>query len=462
MTLEGQPLGDDYILEEMIGEGGMAVVYRASQKSLNRSVAVKILYYQEDNSLARFEREAKAIASLRHRNILIIYEYGEQDDMPYIVMEHVAGGTLEDRLTGAPLAWQQVVELSIPIAKALHYAHQHGIIHRDIKPSNVLMPQDDWPVLADFGLVKPAGEEQGLTMSGTFMGTPSYIAPEQARDIEVDFRADMYSLGVMMFEMATGRLPFDYENPNKILLSHVMEPPPHPQDINPDCPSSLATIILKTLSKAAEDRYADMQALIEALNQVQPDAPSSTPSPKAAPQKAAAAQDPAPEKASQEKGGFFSSVKKFFGRKKSQERKNEKKADTARKTAPQPHVTLSADFDEGGTIQLNLGAKLGPKLVLKEQNVTLDLPHKDVLVLGRTYRENVVDIDLEPHEASKYGVSRRHARLLKQGDWWLLEDLGSLNGTFVNDLEVRQGNPVVLKDSDTLRLSHMVIIFIQV
>src|SRR5687767_13816902 len=159
-NLVGKTLGE-YNLESIVGEGGLATVYRAYQISLNRPVAIKVLYHQEGTSLARFQREAKVIAALRHRNILIIYEYGEQEGLPYIVMEYVEGGTLEDRLKGEPMDWRRVVNLIMPIAEALQYAHRHGIIHRDVKPSNILMQQEDWPVLADFGLVKQSNEQQG-------------------------------------------------------------------------------------------------------------------------------------------------------------------------------------------------------------------------------------------------------------------------------------------------------------
>ena len=459
--LVGKTLGE-YELQGIIGEGGMAVVYKGFQKSLQRWVAIKVLYYQEANSLIRFQREAKAIAALRHQNILIIYEYGEQDGSPYIVMEYVDGGTLEDRLHGQPMAWKEVIALIIPIAEALHYAHQHGIIHRDIKPSNVLMPQDDWPVLADFGLVKRSDEEQGLTLSGTFMGTPSYIAPEQARDAKADHRADMYSLGVMMFEMVAGRLPFDHENPNKVLLAHVMEPPPSPRKFNPDCPPALENVILKTLSNSPDNRYADMQELVNVLKAVR-HAPPPTVEDKGATITPSAKVKEKP----QENGGLFGPVKKLFGRKQHSGRAKSGE-DTGSKTSPRPQVNVPgadlSDEELEGTVQIKLGqssGQAGPRLILQDKNITINLPQSDTLTLGRTYRNNIVDIDLEPYEASKYGVSRRHARLFKQGDLWLLEDMNSLNGTFVNNTEAKHGNPVVLKDGDTVRLSHMKFIFMQ-
>ena len=458
--LVGKTLGE-YKLTEEIGEGGMATVYKAYQTSLQRPVAIKVLYYQEDTSLARFEREAKAVASLRHRNILIVYEYGEEDGSPFIAMEYVEGGTLEDRLNGEPMDWRHVIELTIPIAEALHYAHSHGIIHRDIKPSNILMPQEDWPVLADFGLVKNTEDQTGLTQTGTFMGTPSYIAPEQARDVELDFRADMYSLGVIMFEMITGKLPFDYESPNKILLAHVTEPPPAPRELNPKCPPALEQVILRTLKKSASERYADMQEMVNALKAILAMLPSEIE--ESLKEEPPHHEEPKvePEVEAKPSGGLFGSVRKLFGRK-----PEEKEADTASRTAPRPQLEVpesDVESEYEGTMQLDIGSAVGavPRIILKDKNITLELPEIDQVIVGRTYRNNVVDLDLEPYEASKFGVSRKHARLIKQGELWLLEDLGSMNGTFVNNVEVRQGNPVALKDGDNLRFSHMSFVFMQ-
>jgi len=435
----------------------MALVFKLSGGlfCMKRSVAIKVLHYQENTSLIRFEREAQAIAALRHRNILIIYEYGEQNGQPFIAMEYVDGGTLEDRLTGQPLDWRYAVELIIPVAEALHYAHSNGIIHRDVKPSNILMPQDDWPVLADFGLVKHREDESGLTLSGTFMGTASYIAPEQARDVDVDYRADLYALGVVLFEMVTGELPFDYENPNKVLLAHVKDDPPNPIDLNPDCPPALADVILKTLEKSPDDRYADMQALVLALKEVLAAPPPAQPEPAAVEKEA----EPEPE----EPSGISGFFKKLFGRK-----KDEPKKPVGSKTAPQEQLAVESDddYDDAemdSTIQLNLGSadkKSAPRVVIKEKNATIILPDKNEVIIGRTYGNSTADVNLEPHEASKYGVSRRHARLLRQGEQWLIEDLNSLNGTFVNNKQIKPGQPVALNEGDQIRLSHMNLIFL--
>ncbi|MCB0154170.1 MAG: serine/threonine protein kinase, partial [Anaerolineae bacterium] len=169
--LIGSTLGQ-YTLVSVIGEGGLATVYKAHQTNLDRWVAVKVLHSKDQNVLARFEREAKTVAQLRHRNILMVYEYGLTDDRPYIAMEYVEEGTLENYLNNEPMDWMRAVSIGMAMAEALHYAHQHGLIHRDVKPSNILMPQPDWPLLADFGLVKMSNQEKALTATGMIMGTP--------------------------------------------------------------------------------------------------------------------------------------------------------------------------------------------------------------------------------------------------------------------------------------------------
>ncbi|NIO68957.1 MAG: protein kinase, partial [Anaerolineae bacterium] len=205
-ALGGQTLGQ-YQLVERLGRGGMATVYKAYQPSLDRYVAVKVLstfLAQDPDFTARFQREARAVANLNHPNILPVYDYGQERELIYIVMRYVEGGTLQDML-GQSLDLDTTVEIIAQVGGALDYAHQRGLVHRDVKPSNVLMAEGSWALLSDFGLVRMTRASTRITKTGVAMGTPTYIAPEQAQDRDVDGRSDIYSLGVVLFEMLTGR-----------------------------------------------------------------------------------------------------------------------------------------------------------------------------------------------------------------------------------------------------------------
>lgn len=411
----GKKLGQ-YELVALIGEGGLASVYKAYQPSLKRWVAVKVLYDNYGESLARFWQEATTIARLRHRNILVIYEYGEAQGHPYLVMELVEQGTLKDYLTGTPMDWTQMVKLAIPVAEALHYAHGQGLIHRDVKPSNILMPQEDWPLLADFGLVKMVGAEQALTASGVVMGTPAYMSPEQVHAEKVDHRADIYALGVLMFEMITGRLPFEYENPHRLMLAHLSEPVPSPRQFNLACLPLLEEIILKMLQKLPDERYTDMGAVVNALAYVQG---SSTASVSAAPRAMAM---PARPPASAENIGSIQDSKSTLG----------------------------------------IPSLQTARIRLLEKNVTIPLPNpgENGLIIGRSHGNNRVDVDFGPHGAVEMGISRQHARLNKQNGDWLIDDLGSLNGTFVDEVKLTPGVPVALKNGDIVRCSRLHFVFL--
>ncbi len=273
--LIGHTLGG-YQIVEQIGKGGMAMVYKAYQPSLDRDVAIKILptYYaeQDESFLKRFQREARAIAKLRHPNILMVMDYGEQGEIPYLVMEYVPAGTLKDRL-GKPLPLDEMIMLLDQIAKALDYAHSEGVVHRDVKPSNVLMPKPDWALLTDFGLAKMVGGSF-MTQSGMTVGTPAYMSPEQGRGEKVDHRSDIYSLGIILYEMATGGVPYTAETPMAVVVKHIVEPLPMPMDKNPDLPEDVQRIILKALAKDPADRFQKASEIVEALEKVQAGQPT--------------------------------------------------------------------------------------------------------------------------------------------------------------------------------------------
>ncbi|RME88860.1 MAG: hypothetical protein D6770_06025 [Anaerolineae bacterium] len=276
--LIGQHVGRYHVLE-LLGEGGMATVYRAHDTRLDRDVALKVIRRGAippahlAETLARFEREAKSLARLSHPNIVKVLDYGEQDGVPYLVMEYVPGGTLKQRLAhlqGAPMPWQEAARWLAPIARALEHAHQHGIVHRDIKPSNILISEDERPMLSDFGIVKVLSGEgaSDLTATGVGIGTPEYMAPEQAGGEPIDHRCDIYSLCVVLYEMVTGHRPFQGDSPMSVLVKHVSEPLPDPRHFAPHLPEDVVLVLQKGLAKRPEERFPHMGALAEALERM--------------------------------------------------------------------------------------------------------------------------------------------------------------------------------------------------
>lgn len=265
--LIGKKFGGYEILD-LIGRGGMATVYRAHQVSMNRVVALKVLprhLLDDETYMQRFQREVAIVAQLEHRNIVPVHDYGSEEGQPYIVMRYMSGGSIDDMLRQGALDLERLVSIISQIAPALDYAHSKHVLHRDLKPSNVLMDDDGGAFLTDFGIARLLGDTNvALTTQGV-VGTPSYMSPEQAQGTALDNRSDIYSLGVMLFEMATGRRPFEGDTPYGIAVKHVTTPPPPPRSINPRVPAAVEQVILKALSKSSQDRYPTALALSEAL-----------------------------------------------------------------------------------------------------------------------------------------------------------------------------------------------------
>jgi serine/threonine protein kinase len=275
--LEGQVIGKYRVLEAL-GRGGMAQVYRAYHPQLDRYVAIKVLrsdLVEEKEFLARFQRDARAIASLRHHNIVQVFDFDVQDEIYYMVMELLEGDTLRARLNkyrveGKRMPLPEVLSIMKDVLHGLGYAHSQNIIHRDIKPANIMLTSRGEAVVTDFGIAQIVGSTT-YTVSGALMGTLSYMAPEQGLQGHCDQRSDLYSLGIVFYEMLTGYTPFDADTPLAILMKHLNDPLPLPRQIDPALPSALEHIVLKVLSKDPEDRYQNTGEMAAALEQVTPE-----------------------------------------------------------------------------------------------------------------------------------------------------------------------------------------------
>lgn len=252
-----------------IGLGGMARVYQAHDPQMQREVAIKVLPPEYLNDLgfrARFAREAELIANLEHEAIVPVYEVGELFGQPFIVMRYMPNGSLAGRLVHGPIAPDEVLAILDRLCGALDYAHRQGIIHQDLKPSNILFDQDGKAYLADFGLALQA--RSTWQQYPTISGTPAYMSPEQALRGEIDQRTDLYSLGVIVFEMLTGKLPFEGDTPLAVVLKQAYDPPPRPGTIKADIPPLLEPVVLRALSKDAQERYQTAEEYIDAFRQV--------------------------------------------------------------------------------------------------------------------------------------------------------------------------------------------------
>jgi serine/threonine protein kinase len=264
--LEGTKFGR-YELRRLIAQGGMSEVFLGYDRRVRRRVAVKVLYGSDEPFVRRFEREALAVGTLSHDHILPLYDFGEQRPWYYLVMPFVEGGTLRDYLCKRErLTLDEAGSLLEQIASALQYAHNHGVIHCDVKPSNILLRLDGHAYLVDFGLAKAKVDADAHPHSGTGIGTPEYMAPEQADGIN-DHRGDIYSLGIILYQMLTGHVPFTADSPMAVTLKHLQLPPPRPSLINEDIPQDIEELILKALAKRPEERYQEISDFSSAYKQ---------------------------------------------------------------------------------------------------------------------------------------------------------------------------------------------------
>jgi serine/threonine protein kinase len=361
-SIIGETVGS-YQIEELLGRGGMAAVYKAYHPALDRYVAIKVIdaaLGQEPDFIERFRREARAIARLDNIHIVPVYDFSEHNGQPYIVLKFIDGQTLRDRMKAATLSKHEILKIVSAVGDGLQYAHNHGVLHRDTKPSNVLVGRDSKVYLTDFGLARLAEGASSLT-GDMIIGTPQYISPEQAMNAEnLDEGTDIYSFGVMIYEMVIGCLPFDGDTTFSIIEDHIYKPPPLPTSIKPDLPAEVEQVILKTLSKERSDRYAKVTDLIKAF-----------------------------------------------------------------KKAWLPNIDQSE-------ISSTTMEALGIASLVAENGKSFPVAEETV-VLGRNSSTRNIqnDIDLSDLDTKKI-VSRRHAMIQRKNNEFILHDLESRNGTFVN------------------------------
>jgi len=298
MDLVGRKLGNYEIIDE-IGRGGMAVVYRAYQRSLNRHVAIKVLAPQlsvDQQFVERFQREARAAAGLRHPHVVVIHDVAQEQGIYYIVMEYLEGRSLKELIQAEQsLSPERATRIVEQVASALDYAHEQGFVHRDIKPANIIVDKNDHVTLTDFGIAKAASETQHLTRTGMLIGTPEYMSPEQAEGGTVDHRTDLYALGVVLYQMLTGRAPFHSTTPHATLHAVIYEPPPPVRQLRPSLSPAIESVVMRSISKQPASRYQSGSDMVAALRAAQSGqstvavaAPPSTPAKDSRPQKSLA------------------------------------------------------------------------------------------------------------------------------------------------------------------------------
>lgn len=272
-----------YQIKSELGRGGMATVYKAHDPLFEREVAVKVLpreMLHDPQFRVRFEREAKTVASLEHPAIVPVYDVGEEDGQPYFVMRHMTGGSLSERIKENSLSIADTAKIIDRISSALDEAHSKGVVHRDLKPGNILFDHMREPYVSDFGIAKIAQAQGAATVTGGgIIGTPAYMSPEQAQGDKVDGRSDIYALGVIVFEMLTGRQPYEADTPMAVVVKHITDPVPHILDVNPNLPAELEQVIERAMAKNRDERYPNAKEFAQALTAVaRGESPTFTPS----------------------------------------------------------------------------------------------------------------------------------------------------------------------------------------
>ncbi|CAG0947186.1 partial serine/threonine protein kinase, bacterial, partial [Anaerolineae bacterium] len=251
-----------------VGQGGMATIFKAYQKNLDRYVALKVIHptLKNDQSfVARLTREAQIVGNLNHPNIVTVYDFIQSESVPFLVLQFIDGKTLKDVLQEHKLSTREVFEILQPVADALTFAHAHGVLHRDVKPSNIMLDKEGHVYLTDFGLARVERSGESTMSHDMLIGSPQYLSPEQAKSETVDARTDVYSLGIVLFEMFTGKPPFSAETPYATIMQQINDPPAAARSINPDVPIAIEQVLARALEKDPNKRYASVRDFARAV-----------------------------------------------------------------------------------------------------------------------------------------------------------------------------------------------------
>ena len=398
---------DGYKIIEFIEIDGPVNIYKGFDEKLSRWVTVKVVPIEaggsmtEDDLPVSLRRQVQAIAALRHRNISILHRYGVTDGHLYFIMEHVSGGSLKERIRlHEPFTWEQALTIIIPISQALAFAHNRSVLHEDITPANILMIQDDWPLLAaDFGLTKMVHLAGNLTTPDPVLETINYAAaPEEIWGQEIDARANVYSLGIILYELLSGELPFEGEASFDFIMARLTEPPRSIQEVNPNVPSILGPILDKALALNPNDRYQMMVRFSQNLINARKSLQHSIEAP-------------------------------------------------AHPTAGEASVDITEPPDPEKMANIILK--------LTQTGQEFSIVNQAELTVGRARKNEIPTIDLTPYGGRQAGVSRQHGRLLHKDNQWFVEDLSSTNGTFVNGAKIPPHHFIPVQKGDTLRFGEI-------
>jgi eukaryotic-like serine/threonine-protein kinase len=472
-SLVGKSLGQFRIVER-IGSGGMATVFKAYQPTLDRYVAVKVLpaYHARDPIFVkRFKQEARSVAKLAHPNIVQIHDFGEQDNITYIVMEYVEGGTLKDRLKQRALTVPEAVDFVIQAAEGLGCAHGHGIIHRDVKPANMLLRLDGHLLLSDFGIAKILEGTTNLTRVGTGIGTPQYMSPEQGTGQPVDRRSDIYSLGIVLYHALTGRVPFTADSPLSITVKHLNDPLPVENLRIVGVPQPVEQVLVKMTAKAPVDRYQTTDAVIEALTRALTASQLTLPRWRSGVQPVGS-----PASMMDQQAAFSGPSSNVLG---AWDGVSQPLAPSFQSLVPnaRPSIVTVPCFRCGAANQsdrlfcTSCGYELSDKWAAADRYIGPNgrpilaklslqngqmagrsyLFHQVVTTIGRTNGNDLI--------ISGRTVSRRHAQLWFEGGRWYLADMQSANGTLINTMRLQPNQAAALNDGDVINFGDEVVVF---